>query len=125
MLSIDLLIGKVREFLWLPLNISNDNTKASTICDSLDNDKSHWLILKCSKCHNKSIPMFINGIVSPVNKYCKNCGSKEFYFEQKESIEKLDTIYALYSKDVKEGMVRQRGTMPKKVCATSYLPQSI
>lgn len=125
LLGLDLLFGAICKYLCLPFSLLKTSSESIVDIDLEDDDKSCWLILRCSRCDNKSIPMLLNGTVSPVNKYCKNCGCEEFYFEKKDYIEKLDTIYALYSKDVKRGMVRQCGIALNKVCATSYLGQSV
>lgn len=72
-------------------------------------DKSYWIILRCSKCDHKSIPIVNKGIVNPASRYCRHCGSEKFYLQKREDIERLDTIYALYSKDlysIRQGMVR-------------------
>lgn len=71
-------------------------------------NKSYWLILRCHKCDRKSIPIVTKGKISPASRYCRHCGSDKFYLQKREDIERLDTIYALYSKDIvsiRQGMV--------------------
>ena len=124
LLRLDLVLGAIIKYLCLPFSIFKTASESIIDIDLDHNNKPCWLVLRCSKCDSKVIPMLINATVSPVNKYCKHCGCEEFYFEKKDYIDRLDTIYALYSKDVKEGMVRQCGMTLNKVCATSYLGQS-
>jgi hypothetical protein len=76
------------------------STRVEILCDDLVDGKAFWILLKCNKCDTKRIPMVNKGKIIPVNRYCKNCGSERFYLERKEDIERLDTIYALYSKDL-------------------------
>jgi hypothetical protein len=117
-LSINLLhnLKQLMELLKKPVDIfSVDNSevvleKADLDCLQSEECDSHWLILRCSKCNQKSIPMIgAMGNVIPANKYCKSCGSENFYLEKKMHIDGFDTIYALYSNDlieIKKAMVR-------------------
>lgn len=90
--------------------------------------KPYWLILKCTKCHKKSIPIFFNDLIKPVSKYCRHCGTDKFYLEKKQNIERLDTIYALYSKDisnVNKEMVSIPPTSPECKLSEVYVSQKI
>jgi len=80
-------------------------------CNSLTDTGKCWIILRCNRCKTKSIPIVSNGKVLPANKYCRYCGSDEYYIEKKQNIERIDTIYALFSKDlieVKQEMVNYK-----------------
>lgn len=63
-------------------------------------NKPYWLILRCTRCNNKSIPMLGKEEIAPVRRYCRHCGSERFYLEKRDDIEHLDTIYALHSRDL-------------------------
>ncbi len=92
------------------------------------NNKPYWLILRCSKCEKKSIPMVNKGVIVPVTPYCRHCGSEKFYLEKKSDIERLDTIYALYYKDlnnVRKEMVSVNNAQMDRALPGSYVSQSV
>ena len=80
-------------------------------CKDLLDKGNYWIILRCSKCKTKSIPIISNERILSANKYCRYCGSEDYYIEKKDKIERIDTIYALFSQDlieVKEEMVNYK-----------------
>ena len=99
-------MAKLFDLLWELLHAGktskrfrNGNSSRFLYVD-LDDHKHCWLILRCSKCDKKSIPMMVNGRVGPARTYCKCCGSKNYYVEKVNKIDRLDTIYAIYSLDL-------------------------
>ena len=86
-----------------------------------------WLILRCDKCDRKAVPIVSGGKILSASRYCRHCGSDKFYLQQKEDIERLDTIYALYSKDitsVRKAMVGQSNCTFDRVISEGYVSQS-
>lgn len=80
-------------------------------CKDLDDKGNYWIILRCSRCKTKSIPIVSNEKILSANKYCRYCGSEDYYIEKRDKIERIDTIYALFSQDlieVKEEMVNYK-----------------
>lgn len=58
-----------------------------------------WYIVRCSCCGIKLKAVLKNGKVIPEDKFCHNCGSKEF---QPELISKINCIDINYAVPVKE-----------------------
>lgn len=76
--------------------------KRTQSVDISQENNPHWLILRCSRCNEKCIPLVNQREIFPVGRFCKHCGAERYYIERKEDIERLDTIYAIYSKDLEE-----------------------
>lgn len=92
-----------------------------------DEDKNLWLLLRCSKCNKKAIPMVKKGRIIPVSTYCRHCGSEKFFLEKKIDIERLDTIYALHSADlfnVKKEMVSSNNAQMDRELSSAFVSQT-
>ena len=91
-------------------------------------EDSCWLILRCMKCNKKSIPMITQGNIAPTIRYCRHCGCDKFYIQKRKDIERLDTIYALYSKDllkVRKEMVSRGAASLDTAFNKPYISQSM
>ena len=57
-----------------------------------------WFITRCSCCNIKLRTTVINGKIVPDERYCKNCGTEEFYIEKLNKINFIDINYAVLLK---------------------------
>ncbi len=60
--------------------------------------KNYYLV-RCSCCDNKREAKLSWGEILPKEKYCSNCGSKEFYIEKTQNLNFIDANYAIYLKE--------------------------
>jgi hypothetical protein len=112
---------------YLDFTENSKTLAAEKIDDFMYSNRPYWLLLRCSKCNKKSIPMVNKGVVVPVSPYCRHCGSEKFYLDKKNDIERLDTIYALYYKDlnnVRKEMVSANYAQMDKEMIPGYVSQS-
>ena len=61
--------------------------------------KKYFYIVRCSRCDVKREAKVYFGDILPKEKFCTNCGSKEFYVEKLEKISFIDVAYAIYTKE--------------------------
>ena len=61
--------------------------------------KKYFYIVRCSRCDLKREAKIYFGDVLPKEKYCTNCGSKEFYVEKLDTISFIDIPYAIHTKE--------------------------
>lgn len=64
--------------------------------------KKYFYIVRCSCCEVKREAKVYFGEVLPKDKFCTNCGSKEFYVQKLDTISFIDIDYAVYTKEVFE-----------------------
>jgi len=57
-----------------------------------------WQILRCEHCQNKRKARVILNSTMPEDKFCRKCGTSNFYVEKKERLEFFDIEYAIFSK---------------------------
>ena len=62
--------------------------------------ENQWFLMRCSCCGVKHQAIVKNGKIIPLEKFCSNCGSKEFAIEQIEKINFIDVNYAVHIKKV-------------------------
>jgi len=61
--------------------------------------KVSWQILRCKCCSSKRKSRFFINKIVPEEKFCKKCGSDDYYIEIKEKIEFFDYEYAIILKE--------------------------
>jgi hypothetical protein len=61
--------------------------------------KISWQILRCDCCSTKRKPRIHKDHIHPEEKFCKKCGSSEFFLEEKSNPEFFDYDYAILSKE--------------------------
>ena len=61
--------------------------------------KISWQILRCECCSTKRKTHFFMNKLVPKEKFCKKCGSSDYYIEIKEKIEFFDYEYAVILKE--------------------------
>lgn len=67
-------------------------------CGALVQNK--WFLVRCACCNIKrSAHIHYNDII-PDTKFCKNCGSDEFYIQELENLNFTDVRYAVFKKIV-------------------------
>ena len=60
-----------------------------------------WYLCRCSCCNVKRQSYLnFNNFVRPMQRYCPNCGSKEYYIEEKENINFIDINFAVMRKEM-------------------------
>ena len=65
----------------------------------------YWQIVRCGNCHTKRNAISVLDLISPVEKYCSKCGTKEYFIEEKEKINFYDLNYAvLIKEEIKDKM---------------------
>ena len=62
--------------------------------------ENQWFILRCSCCGVKHKAIIKNGQISSVEKFCHNCGNKDFVVERVGKINFIDINYAVLVKVV-------------------------
>ena len=65
--------------------------------------KNYYLV-RCSRCDIKREAKIYWGEVVPKDKYCSNCGSKEYYVEKIDIVNFVDANYAVYLKEIANEM---------------------
>lgn len=79
-------------------NISADVEKAyCPDCGAYVENK--WYLSRCSCCSVKRVSYTSFNKIKPVEKYCPNCGSKEYYLEEIENINFIDINFAVMRKE--------------------------
>ena len=61
--------------------------------------KKYFYIVRCLRCDVKREAKIYFGDVLPKEKYCTNCGSKEYYVEKLDTISFIDIPYAIHTKE--------------------------
>ena len=64
--------------------------------------KKYFYIVRCSCCEVKREAKVYFGEVLPKDKFCTNCGSKEYYVQKLDTISFVDIDYAVHTKEVFE-----------------------
>lgn len=62
--------------------------------------KKYFYIVRCSCCEVKREAKMCFGDVMPKEKFCTNCGSRDFYVEKLDNITFIDVPYAIHTKEV-------------------------
>ena len=62
--------------------------------------KKYFYIVRCSRCDVKREAKVYFGDVLPKEKFCTNCGSKDYYIEKLDTISFIDIPYAIHTKEV-------------------------
>lgn len=65
--------------------------------------KNYYLI-RCSRCDIKRQAKLYWGEIQPVDKYCFNCGSVDYYIEKIDKVNFIDAQYAIYIKEIADEM---------------------
>ena len=61
--------------------------------------KKYFYIIRCSRCDVKREAKIYFGDILPKEKYCTNCGSKDYYIEKLDVITFIDIPYAIHTKE--------------------------
>lgn len=62
--------------------------------------ENQWYIMRCACCGVKHRAIVRNGKIVPLDKFCDNCGGKEFVAERVDKINFIDINYAVLVKAV-------------------------
>ena len=62
--------------------------------------ENQWFIMRCSCCGVKHKAVIKNGQIVPVEKFCHNCGGKDFVVERVNKINFIDINYAVLVKTI-------------------------
>ena len=65
--------------------------------------KNYYLV-RCSRCEIKREAKICWGEIVPMEKFCANCGSQEYYIEKIDSVNFIDAKYAIYLKEIANEM---------------------
>lgn len=69
--------------------------------------ENQWFIMRCSCCGVKHKAIYRNGKIVPIEKFCDNCGSKDFIIERVNKINFIDINYAVLVKTVITNQVKE------------------
>ncbi len=61
--------------------------------------KNYYLV-RCKRCDIKREAKIFWGEVVPKDKYCSNCGARDFYIEKIDKVNFVDVNYAVYLKEI-------------------------
>lgn len=64
--------------------------------------ENHWYVSRCLCCGIKHNTKIVKGKISPVQRYCKNCGSDSFVVEKINNLNIVDVNYAIVLKHVEK-----------------------
>jgi len=64
----------------------------------------NYYIARCSCCEIKRDARIAWGEIEPVQKYCSNCGSTEYYIEKLNSLNFIDAKFAVCVKEIANDM---------------------
>ena len=60
----------------------------------------NYYIVRCSRCDIKREAKIFWGEVVPKDKYCSNCGERDFYIEKIDKVNFIDANYAVCLKEI-------------------------
>ena len=60
----------------------------------------NYYIVRCRCCDIKREAKLSWGEIVPVEKFCSNCGSSEYYIEKLDSLNLVDAQFAIYLKEI-------------------------
>lgn len=60
----------------------------------------NYYIVRCSRCDIKREAKLCWGEIVPQDKYCTNCGEKDYYIEKLDAVSFVDARYAIYLKEI-------------------------
>ena len=63
-------------------------------------------MLRCTCCNIKREGIIKNNNIIPINKFCTNCGSNEFYIVKIKKINFIDLKYAILKKETKKDIIK-------------------
>ena len=61
--------------------------------------KNYYLV-RCLRCDIKREAKIVWGEVVPKEKFCSNCGARDFYIEKIDKVNFVDVNYAVYLKEI-------------------------
>lgn len=86
----------------------------------------NYYIVRCARCDIKREAKLYWGEILPKERYCSNCGETEFYIEKLDSINFIDSKYAIYLKEIASEIIStnpnsqiwvEDGEKIKQICA--------
>ncbi len=60
----------------------------------------NYYIVRCARCEVKRQAKLIWGEIVPKDKFCTNCGAKDYYIEKLDKVSFVDARYAIYLKEI-------------------------
>ena len=69
--------------------------------------ENQWFMMRCSCCGIKHKAIVKNGKIVPLDKFCPNCGAKDFIVERVDKINFIDINYAVLVKVVVKNKVQE------------------
>ena len=60
----------------------------------------NYYIVRCARCDIKREARLVWGEIVPTEKFCSNCGEKDYYIEKIDKINFIDAKYAIYLKEI-------------------------
>lgn len=71
----------------------------------------NWYLIRCDCCNIKRESILKNNIILPKNKFCKNCGSNNFYIVKLQKINFIDLKYAIFKKETNDDILKSNITI--------------
>lgn len=88
-------------------------------CGALVHNK--WFLVRCSCCNIKRSAHNHYDNIIPDTKFCKNCGSSEYYVQELEKLTFTDVRYAVFKKIV----INQQNVFTRQIWVEEESPQTV
>lgn len=69
--------------------------------------ENQWFLMRCACCGVKHKAVYKNGKIVPIDKFCDNCGSKDFVVERVDKINFIDISYAVLIRTVITNRIKE------------------
>ncbi len=69
--------------------------------------ENQWFLMRCACCGVKHKAVYKNGKIVPLDKFCDNCGSKDFVVERVDKINFIDISYAVLIRTVITNRIKE------------------
>lgn len=66
----------------------------------------NYYIIRCARCDVKRQAKLFWGEIVPSDKFCTNCGAKDYYIEKLDALSFVDARYAIYLKEIASDMAQ-------------------
>ena len=67
----------------------------------------NYYIIRCARCDVKREAKLFWGEIVPQEKFCTNCGARDYYIEKLDKVNFVDARYAIYLKEVVSDLVME------------------
>ncbi|MDY6310180.1 MAG: hypothetical protein SPL73_04165 [Cyanobacteriota bacterium] len=87
--------------------------------------ENQWFLVRCKSCGLKQVATIKDGEIIPVDKFCRNCGGKDYTVERLEKIDCININYAVLLKAIVKTEAEEYYQSWADVIQTSNLTQKL